>query len=455
MSSDNATAASASREVMISASGLSKCYQIYQRPSHRLLQALVGRYKKLYDEFWALQGVDLEIRRGETLGIIGRNGSGKSTLLQLIAGTLTPTTGSVSTNGRVAALLELGSGFNPEFTGRENVQFNATILGLTPGEIAARMDRILAFAEIGGFIDQPVKNYSSGMMMRLAFSVMVHVDADVLIIDEALAVGDTFFTQKCMRFLREFKERGTLLFVSHDSAAVVGLCDRAIWLDNGKLCASGSAKDVVNQYLEAFLTAREGRALAPVPGVGEGELAQKRPRRDFRQPLIDRSRLRNDIDVIPFDPDAAGFGGQKARVVDVALLDEEGKQLPMIVGGETVVLEIVAEVADDFDSPIVGFYLRDRLGQLLFGDNTYISYAGHDVAVSAGRQLRAKFKFDMPRLAAGDYHFTIGIANGTQEDHSIQHWLHEALHIKSQGQGLPVGIVGLPMQEIVLEQIDE
>jgi lipopolysaccharide transport system ATP-binding protein len=454
MSSENHSSSALAGEVMISATDLGKCYHIYPKPSYRLLQALVGRHKTLYQQFWALRDVNLEVRRGETLGIIGRNGSGKSTLLQLIAGTLTPTTGSVRMHGRVAALLELGSGFNPEFTGRENVQFNATILGLSPGEIASRMDQILAFAEIGSFIDQPVKNYSSGMMMRLAFSVMVHVDADILIIDEALAVGDAFFTQKCMRFLREFKERGTLLFVSHDSAAVVGLCDRAIWLDNGVMRGSGTAKDVVNQYLEAFLAAREGRAMLPVSDE-EGQRVARKPKRDVRGALLDRSLLRNDIQVLAFDPDIGGFGEQKALIVDVVLLDEQGKQLPMIVGGETVVLEVVAEVTTDFDNPIVGFYLRDRLGQLLFGDNTYLSTLDHAVRVVAGRQLRARFKFDMPRLVGGDYHFTVGIANGTQEDHSIQHWIHEALHIKSQGQGIPVGILGLPMLEIVVEQVEE
>ncbi len=444
----------AHREVMISAVNLGKCYHIYQRPSHRLLQTLVGRHKKLYSEFWALRGVSIEVLRGETLGIIGRNGSGKSTLLQLIAGTLNPTDGSVQSHGRVAALLELGSGCNPEFTGRENIQFNATILGLTPDQIASRMDRILEFADIGTFIDQPVKSYSSGMVMRVAFSVMAHVDADVLIIDEALAVGDAFFTQKCMRFLREFKENGTLLFVSHDSAAVLGLCDRAIWLDGGVMKASGTAKEVVNEYLEAFFAEREGRPISSAQGA-TSRVGHERPRRDVRQALLDRSQLRNDIDVVPFDPDAPGFGEQKAKVVDVVLLDEQGKQLPMVVGGETVVLEIIAEVTEYFDKPIIGFYLRDRLGQFLFGDNTYLTYAEHAVDVSAGRKLRARFTFDMPRLSAGDYYFTIGISNGTQEDHSVQHWLHEALHIKAQGQGLPVGIVGLPMHEIVMEEVDE
>lgn len=452
---DSTTIPQARDEVMISATGLGKCYQIYPKPSYRLLQALVGRHKKLYSEFWALRGVDLEVRRGETLGIIGRNGSGKSTLLQLIAGTLTPTDGSVRTHGRVAALLELGSGFNPDFTGRENIQFNATILGLTPGEIAERMDRILEFADIGVFIDQPVKSYSSGMVMRVAFSVMAHVDADVLIIDEALAVGDAFFTQKCMRFLRDFKERGTLLFVSHDSSAVKGLCDRAIWLESGAMRASGSAKDVVDLYLEAYLADKSGIATDPAPPAEVRHKDKRQAQRDVRQPLMDRSLLRNDIQVLPFDPDARGIGEQKATVVDAQLLDDSGRRLAQVMGGETVVLEVVALVNADFENPIVGFYLRDRLGQLLFGDNTYLSYTGHDWWVPAGREIRARFRFQMPRLSGGDYHFTIGIANGTQEDHLIQHWVHEALHIRSEGQGVPVGIIGLPMLEITLEQIDE
>jgi lipopolysaccharide transport system ATP-binding protein len=456
MSSENSISTPAAQdEVMISAAGLGKCYQIYPKPSHRLLQALVGRHKKLYSEFWALRGVDLEVRRGETLGIIGRNGSGKSTLLQLIAGTLTPTNGSVRTHGRVAALLELGSGFNPDFTGRENIQFNATILGLTPGEIAERMDRILEFADIGVFIDPPVKSYSSGMVMRVAFSVMAHVDADVLIIDEALAVGDAFFTQKCMRFLREFKERGTLLFVSHDSSAVKGLCDRAIWLENGAMRASGSAKEVVDQYLEAYLADKTGIAVEPVSPADMRHKDKRQSQRDVRQPLLDRSQLRNDIRVLPFDPEVRGIGEHKATVVDARLLDEAGRQLAQVVGGETVVLEVIARANDDFENPIVGFYLRDRLGQLLFGDNTYLSYSGHDWWVPAGREIRARFRFDMPRLSAGDYHFTIGIANGTQEDHLIQHWVHEALHIKAEGQGIPAGILGLPMLDISLEQIEE
>ena len=217
-------------ELAIRVEHLSKCYQIYERPQDRLKQSLWRGRRQFFREFWALRDLSCTLRRGETVGVIGRNGSGKSTLLQMICSTLTPTAGTIHVNGRVAALLELGAGFNPEFTGRENVRMNAALLGLTPSEIDARLPAILAFADIDDFVDQPVKTYSSGMFVRLAFAVIAHVDADILIIDEALAVGDGFFTQKCMRFLREFRENGTLLFVSHDTSAVLNLCDRALWL---------------------------------------------------------------------------------------------------------------------------------------------------------------------------------------------------------------------------------
>jgi len=244
-------------EFSIQVDGLSKRFDIFDHPSDRLKQPLFNRLRRLANlepiqygrEHWALKDVSFKIRSGETVGIIGRNGSGKSTLLQIICGTLSPSTGNAMVNGRVAALLELGAGFNPEFTGRENVYMNGAILGLSEAEIDQRFEKIAAFADIGTFIDQPVNTYSSGMYVRLAFAVIAHVDADVLVIDEALAVGDVFFTQKCMRFLRQFQQKGTVLFVSHDSGAVVNLCSRAIWLDQGALREIGPANLVCEHYL--------------------------------------------------------------------------------------------------------------------------------------------------------------------------------------------------------------
>lgn len=222
-----------SSDFAICVKNVTKTYQIYDKPQDRLKQSLWRGRKQFYSEFKALDDVSLEVKKRETVGIIGGNGSGKSTLLQIICGTLAPTAGTVEVNGRVAALLELGSGFNPEFTGRENVYMNASILGLSREEIDAKYDEILAFADIGAFVDQPVKTYSSGMVVRLAFAVIAHVDADILVVDEALSVGDAVFTQKCMRFIRLFQARGTLLFVSHDIGAVQNLCRSAIWLAHG------------------------------------------------------------------------------------------------------------------------------------------------------------------------------------------------------------------------------
>jgi lipopolysaccharide transport system ATP-binding protein len=246
-----------SNDIAIHVTNLSKCYEIYDTPRDRLKQFIMPRvrriaskaHKQYFREFWALKDVSFEVKKGETVGIIGRNGSGKSTLLQMICGTLTPTSGSIRTNGRIAALLELGSGFNPEFTGRENVYMNASVLGLGKEEIDARFDDIAAFADIGDFIDQPVKSYSSGMVVRLAFAVAINVDPEILIVDEALSVGDELFQRKCFSRIESIKNSGsTILFVSHSATIVVELCDRAVLLDGGELLSFGSPKLIVAKY---------------------------------------------------------------------------------------------------------------------------------------------------------------------------------------------------------------
>ena len=433
---------------VIEITGVSKCYQIYERPSHRLLQGLMGRSFRFYKEFWALSDVSLKIYQGETVAIVGRNGSGKSTLLQVIAGTLQATHGNVTVSGRVAALLELGSGFNPEFTGRENIYLNASILGLSRPQIDARINSIIEFADIGDFIDRSVRSYSSGMVMRLAFSVMAHVDADILIIDEALAVGDAFFTQKCMRFLRNFQKKGTLLFVSHDPGAVTGLCERAIWLDAGRVLGNGPSKEIMSSYTEAFIAQREGRHSGESTALPTFTL----PKPDIRQEIIDRTTLRNDILIPNFQPGMPAFGEESAVITDVRILDENSNPTNLISGGEIVSLQVIAKINRDVERPIVGFYLKDRLGQLLFGDNTYLSYHDRDLRVSSGCFLKATFRFIMPRLQAGDYFITAGIANGSQEEHLIQHWIHEALQLKSVGSSSPAGIIGIQMHAIELQE---
>ncbi|NEO32403.1 MAG: ABC transporter ATP-binding protein [Symploca sp. SIO3C6] len=235
-------------ELAISLKSVSKCFKRYARPADRLKDLLLPG-KSRADEFWALQNINLEVPKGQTLGIVGRNGSGKSTLLQILVGTLTPTTGEVKVKGRVSALLELGSGFNPEFTGRQNVFFNGRLLGLSQQDIEAKFDQIAAFADIGDFIDQPVKTYSSGMFVRLAFAVATSVEPDILVVDEALAVGDEVFQRKCFARIQSIQERGgTILFVSHSASSVIELCNRAVLIDSGELLLSGSPKSVISKY---------------------------------------------------------------------------------------------------------------------------------------------------------------------------------------------------------------
>jgi lipopolysaccharide transport system ATP-binding protein len=448
-----------SSDIAIRVQGIAKCYQIYNRPGDRLKQFIVPRLKRLlgkkpaayFNEFWALKDISFEVKRGETLGIIGRNGSGKSTLLQIICGTLSPTSGSVQTNGRVAALLELGSGFNPEFTGRENVYLNAAVLGLTKAEVDARFDDIVVFADIGQFIEQPVKSYSSGMMLRLAFAVIAHVDADILIVDEALAVGDAFFTQKCMRFLREFMVNGTILFVSHDTASVKSLCNTAIWLDKGRLLEIGTPKDVSEMYLQAFYDEQQGasKKIKLKPNLTQNtdkiEIAI-----DQRQNFINASNLRNDLQIFKFNPDNNSFGKAGAQICDVKLLDEKDNPFNWVVGGELVTLRISVQAHEFLEAPVVGFLVKDRLGQILFGDNTFLAFEGSAINCPANGELVADFTFNMPLLPKGDYSIGVAIANGSQDEHEQHHWIHDALMFKSESSSVATGLIGIPMLNVKL-----
>jgi lipopolysaccharide transport system ATP-binding protein len=450
-----------SSEIAIKVENLSKCYQIYGQPRDRLkqfilprLQRILGRPAKQYfREFWALKYVDFDVKKGETVGIIGRNGSGKSTLLQMICGTLNPTDGLIQTQGRIAALLELGSGFNPEFTGRENVYLNATVLGLSRSEIDQRFDAILAFAEIGEFVDQPVKTYSSGMMVRLAFAVIAHVDADILVVDEALAVGDAFFTQKCMRFIRHFQSNGgTLLFVSHDTGAVVNLCSKAILLKQGQVIEEGSPKEVSERYLTTLYEANQvvdGRLGSKI-NVSHSQEQSPAEDRDMREALFNASTLRNDIEIFRFNPDLAGFGTGEAKIQSVRLLDQDGASLSWVVGGENVILEVRCLAYKDLARPIIGFQVKDRLGQVIFADNTYLVYQHNPQPVGQGGELIARFEFRLPILPTGDYSIAVALADGSQDSHVQHHWLHEALIVRVHASSTCFGLVGIPMKNMTL-----
>lgn len=444
--------------IAIRVENLSKCYTLYDAPRDRLkqfilprLQRVVGKPPKTYyHEFWALKDISFEIKKGETVGIVGRNGSGKSTLLQIICGTLAPNSGSVEINGRVAALLELGAGFNPDFTGRENVYMNGSVLGLAKEEIDARFDEIAGFADIGEFLYQPVKTYSSGMYVRLAFAVIAHVDAEILIIDEALAVGDAFFVQKCMRFLRDFMTRGTVLFASHDTGAVVNLCKRAMWLHKGQTESDDTPKRVTEAYLSALYESNQGANTIARKGGTEQLENEQVPPKDMRREIINASPYRNDIELFNFRPDAPSFGKGGATMESVILTDEGGVPLSWVVGGEKVSLFIKCVANVDLRSPIVGFFVKDRLGQTLFGDNTFLAHRDAPVPVREGQTLEARFDFCMPLLPVGDYSVCVAVADGTQDTHVQHHWIHDALLFKSHSSSVCTGLVGIRMTKIVL-----
>jgi lipopolysaccharide transport system ATP-binding protein len=441
-----------SSSVIVRVDNVGKRYDIYDRPSDRLRQFILPRAQRFFGkeasrfgrEFWALRGVSFEAQRGESIGIIGRNGSGKSTLLQMITGVLAPTEGTVETSGRIAALLELGSGFNPEFSGQENVYMSGRVLGLSEAEINARYDQILAFADIGDFVSQPVKTYSSGMFVRLAFAVVAHVNAEVLVVDEALAVGDVFFGQKCFRFFREFRERGgTLLLVSHDSSAVVNLCDRAIWLESGRLIETGEPKSVCRRYLRNVYLARESAAILGVERAGSRSGMLKdgmEPAKDVWAP----EQRENLISVSPFNVSSDAFGVRGAEIIDAGFHGENDERLDMVRGGQDVCLSVLIACHRTFEFPAVGLVFKDRLGQSVYAEGTTWAYEGkyEEVRFTQGERVRVDFLFPMPVLIEGNYSIAVAVAEGFGHEHVQHHLMHDALALKSISSRLLHGITG-------------
>lgn len=444
-----------SDDLAIRIDGLSKCYQIYDRPSDRLRQFIAPRIDRVlgrkpqpyFRDFWAVKDVSFEVRRGDTVGIVGRNGSGKSTLLQIICGTLTPTSGTVETQGRVAALLELGAGFNPEFSGRENVYMNAALLGLTRSQTDQRFDAIASFADIGQFMEQPVKTYSSGMYVRLAFAVIAHVDADILIVDEALSVGDAVFTQKCMRFIRSFQEHGTLLFVSHDMGAIQNLCKSALWIGHGAVRQAGPSKQVVEAYLRYTLQETYGDSVQ-LDMTGQEPIAEPVGEELAGRTVLDygaRFEVKDNL------TSAKGWKTGTADITRVTLNRLDGGDASLLEGGERVKLTIRATAHQAMESPILGFIFRDRLGQDLFGENTLSFTSVVPKPVGAGQSFTGEFILRLPMLPNGEYAVMTSVADGHQYDNTQHHYLHDALIVNVVSSRSRFGLVGVPFERVSLE----
>jgi lipopolysaccharide transport system ATP-binding protein len=400
------------KELAISLSNVSKCFKRYDRPIDRLKETLFPS-KNYADIFWALRDIHLEIPKGQTVGIVGRNGSGKSTLLQIIAGTLTATTGEVHVKGRVSALLELGCGFNPEFTGRQNVFFNGRLLGLSQSEIENKFDEIAGFADIGDFIDRPVKTYSSGMFVRLAFAVAVNVNPEILIVDEALAVGDFVFQHRCMRRMRELMDSGvTTLFVSHDAGSIKSLCNSAVMIHDGTLRTSGLPNTVIVEYLKLVTDLEVSNSQLNVQ-IKEQRSGDNTVIKQDSTSMIAIAEIGNQHQ--PFGK-STRRGSGKAKIETIKFIRQSGEHAekhPTFMFNEEVKLIVELKVYETLQGCILGFHVCDKNGNEIIGSNTFEENV-HIECLLAGEQLKIQFQFKLP-LRPNSYSLTVAGSQNYQD----------------------------------------
>ncbi|HUP03535.1 MAG TPA: ABC transporter ATP-binding protein [Bryobacteraceae bacterium] len=412
---------------VIELSGVSKKYHLYEAPKDRLREFFTAGRKRYHREHWALRDVSVRVRKGETFCIVGENGSGKSTLLKLMVGIVQPTAGTAAIRGRVTALLELGSGFNPEFTGRQNVFLNGAILGLGTREVSERLDQILEFAEIGGYVDQPVKTYSSGMVVRLAFAVAVHLDPDILIVDEALSVGDIYFRQRCMRKIHDLRARGvTIVYVTHDISDVKALGDRALWLSEGRALETGDARDVAVHYMAA-LVKKDSQRLRAEAAETQSPGAARRPG-----------------EVVEGLPEGAlrhGDGG--AEILGIRVCNHAGQTLEEARTPCRLMVRVSARARAEVALPIIGVQLRAN-GVDFAGSNT----TREDLrlpAMRAGDIYTVDFHFQLPEMAETRFTVTPAIADGTQLEFRLCDMVEDAVAIRVlPGKDKVYGYMRLP-----------
>lgn len=393
-------------------SNLSKSYKLYKKPLDRLKEALNIFGKVYHKKFLALDDISFSVKKGETIGILGKNGSGKSTLLKILTGVLQASSGQIKIKGKISALLELGAGFNPELTGIENVYFNGTIMGYSKDEMDKKLDSILAFADIGDFINQPVKVYSSGMFVRLAFAVAINVDPEILIIDEALSVGDIRFQQKCFRKIDEFKGEKTIIIVSHDLASMNKYCDRIIWINEGKLVNDGLPREISKKYqaymLGSRLTKSELRPDAENDENSEG----------FASRIDD---IDSSLDIL---------GDNKAKIDGISIFDGSTEEkITILEPDQSIKIGIKVKALCDIENPIIGFSIMDRLGTIIMQSNSYVLSAQVN-DLKAGECRAYCFELLVPPLALGQYSISPALASGSLEEHVQHSWVHDALIVQ-------------------------
>jgi teichoic acid transport system ATP-binding protein len=403
--------------------GLTKAYKLYKSPRDRLKEAFNIFGRQYHQPFNALEALDISIPRGSTTGIIGRNGSGKSTLLQCICGIVTPSAGSVKVNGKIAALLELGAGFNPEFTGRDNLYINGSILGLTTEEIDARLEDILAFADIGDYIDQPVRSYSSGMFVRLAFSIAIHVDPDILIVDEALAVGDIHFQAKCFDRFHQFREQGTtVIFVTHDLNMVTRYCDQAYLLSKGKIVRQGQPREVVAEY----------RKLE----VGFDEAEKERKTENQNEVIVAET-------VNPFaeNPYEVRYGDNRAIITNGGIYDDQDQPVQTLDSGSNYTVRMIVAFEEDIDDPVFAFTIKDAKGTEIAGTNTHFAKVKTG-SFKKGQSATISFIQNVT-LNAGSFLLSLGCVDLSSKELKIYDRRHDFLSFQILSQKATVGIVDL------------
>ncbi len=424
-----------SSELMLKLENVSKIYHLYSSRTNSFLN-LFFPYGRKCKRFTALSPLSIDIYRGDCVGIMGVNGSGKSTLLQMVAGTLTPSTGKIYANGKIMSLLELGSWIDADATGRENIYNAGYIQGLNKRRIKEKLPEIADFAEIGEFIDQPVSTYSSGMVMRLAFAASIYLNSEILLLDEIFAVGDAHFARKCIALLRSKIATSTVLIVSHDYNVITSLCNRAILLDHGEMVFSGSPRDVTERYLERCYGEKQAVTVTPQSGVSPGD-GDVRP-----------ASQKPDIAFSSFQSGSRSFGEGMAEICDFALLDENGNRITAVKGGECITLKISAVALKPLQHPAIGFAVRSPSGVILFGDVAEDHCEA--IPLKAGGRFSAVFRFIMPLFPDGDYSVSASISTGPLNDHKIQIWHHTAVNFAVTG-GIPIqGVLfGLPMKEIM------
>lgn len=424
------------KKVAIQVKGLEKAYKLYDKPSDRLKEALGFGRKKRYKEHYALKGVDMTIYQGETVGIIGTNGSGKSTILKIITGVLNPTGGSVHVNGRISALLELGAGFNMEYNGIENIYLNGTMIGFSKKEIDAKMDDILNFADIGDYVHQPVKTYSSGMFVRLAFAVAINIEPEILIVDEALSVGDVFFQAKCYHKFEEFKEMGkTIVFVSHDLSSISKYCDRVVLLNQGVKLGEGSPKEMIDAYKQVlvgqYVPAADDHSLLSDKEITAAAAAAA-------------GTVKGEV-----NPELLEYGTKDAMITEYKITDDMGRETSALLKGKECTITMQVHFEHDIEAPIFAFTIKNIKGVEITGTNTMVEKAFLS-PVRAGSDMEITFtqKID---LQGGEYLLSFGVTGFEKEEFQVYHRLYDVINMTVISDKNTVGYYDMNSRVVVKE----